>query len=476
MSANPCNAMPVTSICWHRRLSHVACRPCSRSGLSRYGSDVNVYPPPPRFSSRLGFPGMRATARESSPVPDLVVIGNSISRGNPEVERILDEKIPYCSMPQLIENYFLPGRTSLVVAGTHGKTTLPPCWPGYFKSPAVAGFSGRRRPAELQRRSYGLAAGKSSLSKATSTIRPSSIKLRNFCTIIRRADSHVARIRSCRYLSRSRFNRAAIPPSRQSRSSPWTILIWGESRELREVTGMAFCPVETFGLTPDCDWCAGDILWHDDATEFRVAYRGKEVTRIRIPVAGRTMCSTRSLQSHSRMAGELNAAPSRGRCPHSRAFAAAWRSRRSERRLVVEDFAHHPTAIRLTLEASRTRWPAAKSGPPLSRAPHMRRKYSGLVARGVGACRRGAFGTVSRAQLLAEEDRFPGGNRSRCPGARSYAEALGSAGEIAGIWRECSSGGYRAGDVQRSFDGLIAKLLEKLSPRWRCRMIAGVRL
>src|SRR5208283_5689001 len=65
------------------------------------------------------------------------------------------------------------------------------------------------------------------------------------------------------------------------------ILIWGESADLKEAAAKAFCPVETFGLTPECDWFAGDIAWHDEATEFRVVHRGREVGRIRIPVAGR---------------------------------------------------------------------------------------------------------------------------------------------------------------------------------------------
>ncbi len=139
------------------------------------------------------------------------------------------------------------------------------------------------------------------------------------------------------------------------------ILIWGESAELREVTAKAFCPVETFGLTPECDWCAGDILWHDDATEFRVAYRGSEVTRIRIPVAGR----------HNVLDALAAIALAYGRGVECDAIDRALATFQSVRRrmeikgeaggvLVVEDFAHHPTAIRLTLEAARTRWPGRK--------------------------------------------------------------------------------------------------------------------
>ena len=93
-------------------------------GFHVTGSDVNVYPPASTLLTSLGIPWNEGYREENlKPAPDLAVIGNANSRGNPEVERILDDKIPYCSMPQLLEEYFLPGRTSIVVAGTHGKTT-----------------------------------------------------------------------------------------------------------------------------------------------------------------------------------------------------------------------------------------------------------------------------------------------------------------------------------------------------------------
>ena len=61
--------------------------------------------------------------RTSTPRPDLVIVGNAISRGNVELEYVLDERIPFTSMAAVLHDEFLPGRESLVVAGTHGKTT-----------------------------------------------------------------------------------------------------------------------------------------------------------------------------------------------------------------------------------------------------------------------------------------------------------------------------------------------------------------
>ena len=88
------------------------------------GSDKAAYPPMSDLLHSLGIPVLEPYAEANlSPAPDLVVIGNALSRGNPEVERVLDERIPFTSMAALLKEEFLAGRESLVVAGTHGKTT-----------------------------------------------------------------------------------------------------------------------------------------------------------------------------------------------------------------------------------------------------------------------------------------------------------------------------------------------------------------
>src|SRR5580700_5026083 len=88
------------------------------------GSDKAAYPPMSGLLGELGIPVLEPYSESNlDPVPDLVVIGNALSRGNPEVERVLDERIPFTSMAALVREEFLKGRESLVVAGTHGKTT-----------------------------------------------------------------------------------------------------------------------------------------------------------------------------------------------------------------------------------------------------------------------------------------------------------------------------------------------------------------
>src|SRR6202521_649725 len=88
------------------------------------GSDAAAYPPMSDFLASLGIPVAQPFATENlQPSPDLVVVGNAISRGNVELEQALDQRIPFCSLPQILHDQFLRGKEVLVVAGTHGKTT-----------------------------------------------------------------------------------------------------------------------------------------------------------------------------------------------------------------------------------------------------------------------------------------------------------------------------------------------------------------
>ncbi|HBX35983.1 MAG TPA: UDP-N-acetylmuramate:L-alanyl-gamma-D-glutamyl-meso-diaminopimelate ligase, partial [Pseudohongiella sp.] len=93
-------------------------------GMQVSGSDANVYPP---MSTQLEQQGIALhegfDPAHLQPHPDLVVIGNAMSRGNPSVEYVLNRGLPYCSGPEFLSRYVLPGKWVLAVAGTHGKTT-----------------------------------------------------------------------------------------------------------------------------------------------------------------------------------------------------------------------------------------------------------------------------------------------------------------------------------------------------------------
>jgi UDP-N-acetylmuramate: L-alanyl-gamma-D-glutamyl-meso-diaminopimelate ligase len=434
------------------------------------GSDVGVYPPASTLLDSLGIRWNEGYREENlKPAPDLAVIGNVIARGNPELEYILDEKIPYCSMPQLLEDFFIAGRKSIVVAGTHGKTTTTAMLAWIFH---VAG----RRPDFLvggvipnfNDRSYGLGGGEEFI------IEGDEYETAFFDRGPKFLHYHPDEL----ILTSLEFDHADIYPDLASIAKQFRllvnlvprrgrILIWGESPDLKACVAKALCPVETFGLTPDCDWYAGDILWNDSATEFRVAYRGNEVTRIRMPIAGR----------HNVLDALAAIALAYGRGVECEAIEGAFATFQSVRRrmeikgeangvLVVEDFAHHPTAIRLTLEATRTRWPGRKIWAAIEpRSNTMRRKiFQDVLPEALAVADAVAIGPVNRAQLLADEDRFSPDAVAEAIRKRGRdAKAFASADEIADHF----AANARSGDLvmvmsNGSFDGLCSKLLEKL--------------
>src|SRR6201993_1520455 len=93
-------------------------------GFKVTGSDAAAYPPMSTFLEALGIPFAQPFAEANlNPRPDLAVVGNALSRGNVELERLLDDRIPFCSLPQILHDEFLVGKEVLVVAGTHRKTT-----------------------------------------------------------------------------------------------------------------------------------------------------------------------------------------------------------------------------------------------------------------------------------------------------------------------------------------------------------------
>lgn len=439
-------------------------------GFHVTGSDVNVYPPASTLLDSLGIRWNEGFREENlKPAPDLAVIGNVIARGNPELEFILDEKIPYCSMPQLLEDHFIPGHTSIVVAGTHGKTTTTAMLAWIFHVAA-------RRPDFLvggvvpnfNDRSYGLGGGEEFIIEgdeyetAFFDRGPKFLHYHPDELILTSLEYDHADIYPDLASIALQFRRLVNLVPRSGR-----ILIWGESPELKETVARAFCPVETFGLTADCDWCAGDIHWQDNATEFRVAFRGNEVTRIRMPMAGR----------HNVLDALAAIALAHGRGVECEAIERAFATFRSVRRrmeikgeeggvLIVEDFAHHPTAIRMTLEATRTRWPGRKIWAAIEpRSNTMRRKiFQDVLPEALAIADSVAIGPVSRAQLLEEGARLsPEGIAESLRQRGRPAKAFDSAAEIA----DHLAVNAKPGDLilvmsNGSFEGLCYKLLDKL--------------
>ncbi len=438
-------------------------------GFQVTGSDLNVYPPASTLLDSLGIRWNEGFREENlQPAPDLAVVGNIVARGNPEIEYILDEKIPYCSMPQLLERYFIPGHTSIVVAGTHGKTTTTAMLAWIFH---VAG----RRPDFLvggvvpnfKDRSYGLGGGEEFIIEgdeyetAFFDRGPKFLHYHPDELILTSLEYDHADIFPDLAAIAVQFRRLVNLVPRRGR-----ILIWGESPDLRETVAKGFCPVETFGLVSGCDWYAGDILWQDSATEFRVVFHGSEVTRIRMPVAGR----------HNVLDALAAIALAYGRGVECEAIEHALATFQGVRKrmeikgeangvLVVEDFAHHPTAIRLTLEAARTRWPGQKIWAAIEpRSNTMRRKiFQHVLPDALAIADAVLIGPVNRAQLLGEEERLsPEQIVDSLLERGRPAKAFKSADEIAEYLGENAI----SGDVvmvmsNGSFDSLSSKLVEK---------------
>jgi UDP-N-acetylmuramate: L-alanyl-gamma-D-glutamyl-meso-diaminopimelate ligase len=440
-------------------------------GFHVTGSDVNVYPPASTLLDSLVIPwneGYKET--NLTPRPNLAVIGNVIPRGNPELEFILDEKIPYCSMPQLLEDYFIPGHTSIVVAGTHGKTTTTAMLAWIFH---VAG----RRPDFLvggvvpnfNDRSYGLEGGQEFIIEgdeydtAYFDKGPKFLHYHPDELILTSLEYDHADIYPDLASIALQFRRLVNLVPRRGR-----ILIWNESEELRRAVAKAFCPVEIFGFDSECDWCARDIEWRDSATEFRIVRCGVEVAHVRMDLAGR----------HNVLNALAAIGLAHGRGIQREAIEQAFATFKNVRRrmevkgeangvLVVEDFAHHPTAIRVTLEAARTRWSDRKIWAAVEpRSNTMRRKiFQDVLPEAFGVADAVLFGPVNRAQLLRDEERLsPEGIAEALRQHGRAAQALCSANEIV----DYLAANAKPGDLvmvisNGSFDGLSAKLLAKLN-------------
>src|ERR1700752_3391305 len=122
MFSSEIKSVHFTGICGTAMASAAAAM--KEKGFEVTGSDQNVYPPMSTFLAERKIDAMNGYAeRNLSHKPDLVVIGNAISRGNPEAEFVLDHKLRYCSLPELLKEFFVRGKRSIVVTGTHGKTT-----------------------------------------------------------------------------------------------------------------------------------------------------------------------------------------------------------------------------------------------------------------------------------------------------------------------------------------------------------------
>jgi len=442
-------------------------------GFRVTGSDTGVYPPASTQLEKLGISFYNTfDAAHLQPAPDLVIVGNIIARGNPELEEVLDRKIPYRSLPEILEEVFLPGRNSIVVSGTHGKTTTTAMLAWIFHS---AG----RRPnflvggvAENFGKSYGLGGGAEFILEGDEYETafwdrgPKFFHYHPDDLIITSLEFDHADIYADFETYELAFRRLVNLVPRRGR-----VVIWGDTEDsgpaLRRAASKAFCPVETYGFSAENDWIARDVVVDGEMTRFRLFRRGKEFSEFALAATGR----------HNVLNAAAAIAVAHGRGINVDALAKALATFRSVKRrmdvkgehggiLVVDDFAHHPTAVRATIEAARGRWPKRRLWAILEpRSNSMRRKvFQESLPKALALADRVVLGGVFRAQQLGDENRMDPESvaasvRELGREARTFTDSDAIAEYLS---REAKPGDLLLIMSNGSFDGLCEKLVKKL--------------
>ena len=326
------------------------------------GSDAGIYPPISTLLAELRIP-VTEGFREANvdPAPDLVVIGNALSRGNPEVEAVLDRKLPYASMPETLRELFLHDRETIVVAGTHGKTTVTSILAWIFESAGLEpGFLIGGVPLNFAR-SFARGAGRffilegDEYDTAFFDKGPKFLHYRPDAVLLTSVEFDHADIYADLEAVKTAFKRLVNLVPRRG----WMVAT-AESAVVKECISRAFCGVETFGLQQG-EWRASDIRCTEGRTEFAVEHLGQPVGRLLMQLAGEhnvmNVLSAIALAVRYGIAWEK--------------IERAMESFQGVRRrlevigeecgvVVVDDFAHHPTAIRETLRAARVRFPGRR--------------------------------------------------------------------------------------------------------------------
>lgn len=329
------------------------------------GSDQDVYPPMSTQLAAMGIEVRSPYAEGNVPLDaDLVVIGNALSRGNPEVEAVLERRQPMTSLPALLAREFLQPRTSMVVAGTHGKTTTASMLAfvlqraGLDPSFLIGGV-----PLDFGR-SYRLGGGRhfviegDEYDSAFFDKRPKFVHYLPNVAVIANVEFDHADIYSDLAAVQTAFLRLLGVVPRKG-----LVVAGVESPALREILPKALSRLETFGLGVDADWSADDVRGDGAGVRFRLWRGGKDEGEFALGLAGRH--NVRNALAALAAAAEAGVPPAAAR-PALAAFRGV--KRRLEARgsvggvTVYDDFAHHPTAVRATLEALRERAGAAPPG------------------------------------------------------------------------------------------------------------------
>ncbi len=327
------------------------------------GSDENVYPPMSTMLASLGINVMQGyDASHLNPTPDCVIIGNAIPRGNAEVEETLNRKLLYRSQAETVKEEFIRGRRSLVVAGTHGKTTTTSiaAWvmergglnPTFLVGGVVQNFGASFRVTDSD---YFVIEG-DEYDTAYFDKGPKFMHYLPELAIVNNIEFDHADIYADLAAVKLAFRRLMnLAPGNGRLIAGW------DSPNVREVVGemghKLHTQLETFGTSDDARWQARDITYMGELAHFRVMREGAEWARFRTPLIGEF--NVRNCLA------VIIAADAWG--IEREAIGDALASFKSVRRraevrgeaggvIVIDDFAHHPTAVRETLLALRQKY------------------------------------------------------------------------------------------------------------------------
>lgn len=325
------------------------------------GSDTASYPPMSDLLNELGIAVQQPyDLRHLDPRPDLVVVGNAISRGNAELEYVLDHRIPFVSMAAIVHDEFLAGRESLVVAGTHGKTTTTSMLAWIYETASRA--NPELAPSFLI---GGVAENFGSSFRVTAT-RPFVIEGDEYDTaFFDKGPKFLHYFPDAAILTHVEFDHADIYPDLDAVKTAFKrfvnlvpgrgrVVAYDGSESVTECMSKAFCAVERYGFRPDSEWQIVELRHDGPATGWKLFRNGGLFADLWLPMAG----------EHNALNATAAAALAAGNGIGAGCIAEALGSFRSvKRRLevraevggitVIEDFAHHPTAIRETLRALR---------------------------------------------------------------------------------------------------------------------------
>ena len=443
------------------------------------GSDHAAYPPMSDLLREMGIPVAEPfAARNLEPRPDLVIVGNAISRGNVELEYVLDERIPFASLAQVIHDEFVAGRESLVVAGTHGKTTTTSmlAWiyevasrgdaalaPSFLIGGVAENFgtsfqlretgSGRRGPLILEGDEYDTAF----FDKG-----PKFMHYFPDALILTHVEFDHADIYRDLDAVKAAFKRLVNLVPRRGR-----IVAFDGAPNVDECVSKAFCKVERYGFKADSFWRIEDLTHQGTQSRWKVRRDGQFWSEFVLQMPG----------AHNVLNATAAAALAFGQGVPLQAITKALATFESvKRRLevraeidgvtIIDDFAHHPTAIRETLKALREAYSGARLWAVLEpRSNTLRRNvFERELVESLSLADRVVVAGVFKLESIPAEERLHpervvealragGGDAKLLENADAIVEAIAPELRPGDVVAILSNGG---------FDGIYEKLPERL--------------